>query len=267
MIKKVIVCLLIVSSFSSCVAVKEHEKINLNDPDMKLSSSLVKRFETNFQVYREGASGAMVEKQEEAVVAISMKKIFCIIVFSCFGLLNAQTNNSQNTSYKKKVLETAEVDLLMSYYTQDGNHASVTGGIGNEKLTDVTPTIVFSIPLNFDDVLTIDAGISAYTSASSSNLDPFDASGASGGDDDDDDDDDDNNRQYLAGEATGSPWVESSGASQKDVWTSVNASYSHSSDDRNNIWSANFGFASEYDYSSIGVGGGFVKLFNEKIQK
>jgi len=58
MIKKVIICLLLISSFSSCVAVKEYEKINLNDPDMKLSSVLAKRFEINFQVYREGASGA-----------------------------------------------------------------------------------------------------------------------------------------------------------------------------------------------------------------
>ncbi|WP_308993878.1 hypothetical protein QLS71_012215 [Mariniflexile litorale] len=31
-----------------------------------------------------------------------------------------------------------------------------------------------SIPLNNDDVLTIDAGISAYTSVSSSNIEPFD---------------------------------------------------------------------------------------------
>ena len=58
MIKKIIVSILIMSCFSSCMVVKEYEKINLNDPDMKLSSTLVKRFETNFQVYREGASGA-----------------------------------------------------------------------------------------------------------------------------------------------------------------------------------------------------------------
>ncbi len=43
---------------SSCVVVKEYEKVNLNDPDMKLSAKSSERFETNFQVYREGASGA-----------------------------------------------------------------------------------------------------------------------------------------------------------------------------------------------------------------
>ncbi len=43
---------------TSCVAVKEYEKVNINDPDMKLSSLTINRFETNFQVYREAASGA-----------------------------------------------------------------------------------------------------------------------------------------------------------------------------------------------------------------
>jgi hypothetical protein len=38
--------------------VKEYEKVNLNDPDMELSSRKIDRFETNFQAYREAASGA-----------------------------------------------------------------------------------------------------------------------------------------------------------------------------------------------------------------
>ena len=43
---------------TSCVSVKEYKKIYLNDPDMKLSSHQNERFENNFQVYREAASGA-----------------------------------------------------------------------------------------------------------------------------------------------------------------------------------------------------------------
>lgn len=168
--------------------------------------------------------------------------------------------------YKKRVLETTEVELLSSYYTQNGNNASVTGGIGDEHLTDVTPTIVISLPLNADDVLTIDAGISTYTSASSSNLDPFDSStGASGGGGDDDDDiDGDDEDDISAANPIGSPWVASSGASKQDTWGSINIGYAHSSDDRNNIWNANVSFATEYDYTSIGFGGGFTKFLNEK---
>jgi len=46
------------SLFTSCTAVKEYEKININDPDMVLADKSVDRFEVNAQAYREAASGA-----------------------------------------------------------------------------------------------------------------------------------------------------------------------------------------------------------------
>ncbi len=178
-----------------------------------------------------------------------------------FAVAFAQDSTS---TYKKRVLESAEVDFLTSYYTQDGDNAAVTGGIGTEKLTDVTPTMVISMPLNADDVLTIDAGISAYTSASSSNLDPFDASGASRNGGEDDDDFQQGENRNAATNPTGSPWIASTGASRSDVWGSVSLSYEHSSDDRNTIWGAHGSVATEFDYFSTGFGGSFSKLFNEK---
>lgn len=56
--KKVIPLILVLGLLSSCTAVKEYEKVNINDPDMVLSGKPVDRFETNFQAYREAASGA-----------------------------------------------------------------------------------------------------------------------------------------------------------------------------------------------------------------
>lgn len=92
-----------------------------------------------------------------------------------FGLISwAGFSQGNNQEYVKKVLETPEVELLYSYYSQDGDNAAVTGGEGTEKLTDMTPTIIVSIPVGEDNTLTLDAGISAYTSASSSNVNPFD---------------------------------------------------------------------------------------------
>ena len=172
-----------------------------------------------------------------------MTKIKYILIF-CLVLVcsNSYAQQVQDTvqRYKKRVLETTEVDFLTSYYSQNGDNAAVSGGIGTEELTDVTGTFVVSIPLNDDDVLTIDAGISAYTSASSSNVNPFD------------------------GAQPGDPFVASSGASQSDVWSNITGSYSHSSDDRNTIISGTVSVSSEYDYFSLGFGGGFTKLFNEK---
>ncbi len=166
-----------------------------------------------------------------------LKNIFLFLLILALQQVCAQDTEQ---TYKKRVLETTEVDFLSSYYSQDGDNAAVSGGRGTEELTDATGTIIVSIPLNDDDVLTIDAGVSAYTSASSSNVDPFDK------------------------RSDADPFVASSGASQSDTWVNLTGNYSHSSDDRNDIWSAKFSVSSEYDYFSLGFGGSYTKLFNEK---
>jgi hypothetical protein len=185
----------------------------------------------------------MEGKLVEAVVVTNktrnLKNLILIFCVFAFARSYSQTTQDSTKVYKKRVLETTEVDFLTSYYSQDGDNAAVSGGIGTEELTDITGTFVVSIPLNDDDVLTIDAGVSAYTSASSSNVGPFD-------------------------DGPADPFQASSGASSSDLWANVTGSYSHSSDDRNDIWSAKISISSEYDYFSAGVGGSYTKLFNEK---
>jgi len=44
--------------FTSCVTVKEYDRVYLNDRDMSLILKKSDRFEANFQAYREAASGA-----------------------------------------------------------------------------------------------------------------------------------------------------------------------------------------------------------------
>jgi len=56
--RKLIVGIFVLLLMASCTTVKEYEKVYINDPDMKLSANINERFETNFQVYREGAAGA-----------------------------------------------------------------------------------------------------------------------------------------------------------------------------------------------------------------
>lgn len=56
--KKIVPLLSFILLLGSCNAVKEYEKVNLNDPDMALSQKKCDRFETSFQVYREAAAGA-----------------------------------------------------------------------------------------------------------------------------------------------------------------------------------------------------------------
>lgn len=172
-----------------------------------------------------------------------MKKIILLFLLFTSGLVFSQ-DIKKDKVYKKRVLESIEIDFLSSYYNQEGSNASVTGGIGNEDLDDFNPTIIVSIPLNDDEVITLDLGISTYSSASSSNGNPFDSK--------------DNSYQ------TSSPWYASSGASKVDEWKSLNIDYSHSSDNRNTLITANISTATEWDYESFGFGGGITKLFNNK---
>ncbi|MGB5437008.1 MAG: DUF3570 domain-containing protein [Maribacter sp.] len=168
-----------------------------------------------------------------------MNKLSILFFLLLFNWGFAQDDNTN--SYQKRVLETAEIDLLFSYYNQDGQNAAVTGGEGTEELTDATSSIVVKMPLNPDDVLTVDVGISAYSSASSSNIDPFDKRSR-----------------------TASPFSASSGASQSDALVHFNPTYEHSSEDRNSVYSAQAYVSSEYDYFSVGFGGGYTRLFNER---
>ncbi len=194
-----------------------------------------------------------------------MKNYLFLIISLCTAIGFSQAGSQD---YQKKVLESVEIDFLMSAYKQTGLHAAVTGGIGNEDLSNYTPTIVVKIPLSADEVLTADVGLSAYTSASSSNGNPFNKSGASGknGHDDDDEDDGDHyeNQNNASAVPTGSPWVASSGASYRDVLTSVSLNYAKSSKDRNTIWNAKLSTSIEYDYRSFGLGVGLSKLLADQ---
>jgi len=60
-VKILIVIFLVISStflLTSCTAPKAYQKIYLNDSEMQLAPRKSEKFEINFQVYREGASGA-----------------------------------------------------------------------------------------------------------------------------------------------------------------------------------------------------------------
>lgn len=64
-----------------------------------------------------------------------------------------------------------EVDILGSYYQQNGNHSAVEGGIGSQHLTDTAPTILLNVPLDSTTRLAANVGIDYYASASSDKID------------------------------------------------------------------------------------------------
>lgn len=102
-----------------------------------------------------------------------MKKVI-ISIIALFGFFNAQAQENNNTEPSKK-LSLDEVNLVSSYYKQDGNNSAVTGGVGSENLTDISNAIDV-VMVKYDKKLrknkfTFDVGIDHYTSASSDMID------------------------------------------------------------------------------------------------
>lgn len=106
-----------------------------------------------------------------------MKKLTLSMIALYLGVLSlfAQPVRQMDSTYKKRKLTFSEASIVSSYYSQDGNNAAVTGGIGTEKLTDISNH--FTIQLKKVDkkwrkhTIEGDLGIDHYTSASSDRID------------------------------------------------------------------------------------------------
>ena len=138
-----------------------------------------------------------------------------LFILSLFSLLFSQESK-----------EPIEVDFLIDYYQQDGDNSAVTGGKGTEKLHNVAPVFIVTIPLNQTDQLIFNGGIDAYSSASSDNIDPI-----------------------------------RSGASYSDVRGHFDVTYNLSDPEQGLNWGYNGGASLEFDYYSFSVGGHWAKTF------
>lgn len=104
-----------------------------------------------------------------------MKRIFLTAAGLLALLHSFSQTTADTTGFKSRKLKVDEINLVFSYYKQDGGNASVTGGTGTEKLTDIANVIDVKLT-RFDKKLrkhsyTIEAGIDHYTSASSDMID------------------------------------------------------------------------------------------------
>ena len=104
-----------------------------------------------------------------------MKRVF-LTAAAIFALMQARSQASlDSTGFKSRKLKIDEINLVSSYYSQNGDNAAVTGGIGSQKLTDIAT--VFDVKLiRYDKKLrkhsfTGEIGIDHYTSASSDRVD------------------------------------------------------------------------------------------------
>ncbi len=114
-----------------------------------------------------------------------MKKLSLFVIGLYLSLVAAfsQENQKPDSPYRARKLTFEEANIVSSFYTQNGNNAAVTGGIGSEKLADISTTFDLKM-YKYDRRLhkhsfTGELGIDHYTSASSDKIDPATISSAS----------------------------------------------------------------------------------------
>lgn len=141
----------------------------------------------------------------------------------------AQQDSVATAAYKKEKLKIEEINLLSSYYAQNGSNSAVTGGVGTERLTDIATTIDVRLTKkgkgNKTHQFIAELGVDSYTSASSDKIDPATVSSAS----------------------------------YKDVRVYPSLLYSLEDTAKRHILSAGISFSAEYDYQSIGASVGYSK--------
>ncbi|MEO5967614.1 MAG: DUF3570 domain-containing protein [Ferruginibacter sp.] len=163
-----------------------------------------------------------------------MKKLFLSVLAMYVGILASFSQNSDSV-YKKRSLTFEEVNIVSSYYSQNGNNSAVTGGIGTEKLSDISNSIDLRFSL-YDKrgrkhSFSGEIGIDHYTSASSDKINPSTISSASSAD----------TRIY--------PSIE---------WIMEN-------ENRGTTFGAGLSLSQEYDYQSIGASINFAQKTKNRM--
>lgn len=152
-----------------------------------------------------------------------MKRIF-ITGFALLSMfrLAAQDKPADSTTYKSTKLKIDEINLVSSYYRQNGNNSAVTGGIGTEELTDVSNAIDVKLikygKSGKKHTLDVEVGLDYYTSASSDKID----------------------------------LQANSSASSADIRVYPSLSYSVENEEKGNTIGAGVSSSTEFDYQSFG---------------
>jgi Protein of unknown function (DUF3570) len=169
-----------------------------------------------------------------------MKKISLSLLAVLFSFIQAfsqttgnEANTTVNPNYEDRKLKIEEINLVGSYYHQDGNNSAVTGGIGSELLTDFSNSLDLRLSKKDKKARVhsfgFEMGFDTYTSASSDMIDPTTITSQSYED----------QRYYPS------------------IFWSIN------NPKKGRTFGANASYSQEWDYKSYGGGLNFTQSFNE----
>ncbi len=134
-----------------------------------------------------------------------------------------QKNKAQGTAIKKEI----DINFLLNYYSQDGQHSAVTGGEGTEQLRDRALKIIVNVPLDSLNSLKISGHANVYTSASTDRID-----------------------------------TNVSSASRHDLRSQFDVDFRRKIPFKSQYYNISFGGSTESDYISVFAGLGWEKSFN-----
>lgn len=102
-----------------------------------------------------------------------MKRI-CLSVVGIFLLLFhafSQSTTPTSDEYKNMSVKLEDVNIVSGYYSQSGNHSPVTGGVGTQKLTDISNAVTLKLVkydlFNNKNTYEIEVGLDHHSAASS----------------------------------------------------------------------------------------------------
>ena len=135
--------------------------------------------------------------------------------------------NPGDTTYKSRKLKIDEINLVSSYYWQNGDHSAIEGGIGSEKVTDLANGLELKL-VGYDfksrkNTLTLGMGLDHHTAASQA-------------------------------------WVSKTGASKTGgtrTYPSIN--WTRENEDKGTSFGLGAIYSSEYNYNSLGLDVEFSK--------
>ena len=162
-----------------------------------------------------------------------MKKVL-ISIAALFGLWYAKAQDKA-INEKSRTLSFEEANLVSSYYNQNGNNSAVTGGIGTEKLSDISNSIDVLL-VKYDkkgrkNKFNFDVGIDHYTSASSDMID----------------------------------LKANSSASYADTRIYPSIGWSRENEEKGSTLLGGISYSAEFDYQSIGANIGFAQKTKNKM--
>ncbi len=150
-----------------------------------------------------------------------------------FFTMKAQTEQD-STAYKNRKLKIDEINLVSSYYKQDGNNSAVTGGIGTEELTDISTALDVRLvkygETGKKHTFDLELGVDHYSSASSDRID-------------------------LAA---------NSSASSADIRVYPSILYSLENEEKGSTFTAGVSSSTEFDYQSFGGTIGYARKTKDR---